>query len=1109
MRPPYLADAAPEEELHHLRAEIRSLREQGTSDLSTFKTSVHHTLEDKNREIGMLHGRVDDLSAENERLRQLLSRSTQTVGAVVEDCHRCDEKDAAVQQHEATISKLQRQVADCRDRCACLEGRDVSNRERAEAESGTMRLLCARVGELQRLVDNMESSLDVKTLTSHLDNPYEDEAAGGIDVEATTIGCQPDPVSVGHEVQCVIITRNADGMPCRGASPSDFDVTPVGRVSNVSPVTGSRSCFTVTFVPEEVGRVGLCVLYRGHRMACTTSCVRDSEPFDSKQTAIMLSPNPAQAGVTVTGTIIAKTAQGVVTRLPSLSGFDVELLGHAGGLTRLVACGRYSSQATFSFVPTAVGRSGVELLCDGESKTAAVEVVDVTTPAISTMHTVLCCTPNPARVGEEVTVVLTTRSGAGVPTAGASVDDLRSLRPVGAAAQLQAFETLSPSSFRTTFVARKAGSAGLAVSFMGLTLYSTTTVAAGADELDAERTTLSCLGTDISADMPVEVLITSRDRWGAPFPCRSESMWSLSAKNSALEIVELRKTGCCTLKGTVRPLRAGPATLELLHCNTVVTRVVLDVKPRQEWDPSRTRLVLKKDTGEDLPVSILTAPDGGLGAISCFDSALLVITTHSAKGRRAIGPTPDTISVLSIDASPITQVSEGVYVCQVYNFRPGVHDVEVDVDGLVVSTAISVARCAPVASPYHTQVECRPSSSLVGDTVSAFISFFDSAMNPANAPDPSELMLEPIGGIAKLTRVAPQVTRGSSSLEVLFEPEEVGAAGLVVRHGECAYECTTAVCAPDSLNSGPLSIAAADVSLSPHPVRPGHQVQVVVTLRDSRYNPLHNVNLDPLQVVVLPLENTAKVSSNVRLAPGTAGTWVTSFTAGPNPGETGVAVEVNGHRMVATTVVQDDPFGAMDDELMRLKELTNRLHDEVERDALDAHARREEDADRLRLAEDQLLVIESSKEKQVIENETRRKSRNKFAHFGLELTDSVKFGKSGSLVEYGGVKVVASKGAARKAGIVSDMIITKVEGTHVELLSDFKQRVREVKPGETVTITVRAIDGREQEFSVRPDKSAVPSSQRVGYTRKIRVSAVDMELMTDDASPARSARRYA
>ena len=89
------------------------------------------------------------------------------------------------------------------------------------------------------------------------------------------------------------------------------------------------------------------------------------------------------------------------------------------------------------------------------TQNATVEVVLFVTPHISTMHTVLSCSPNPAKVDEEVTVMLTTRSAAGVPTAGASVDDLRDLRPVGGASQLQPFQSLTPSTFKTTFIAKQ------------------------------------------------------------------------------------------------------------------------------------------------------------------------------------------------------------------------------------------------------------------------------------------------------------------------------------------------------------------------------------------------------------------------------------------------------------------------------------------------------------------------------------------------------------------------------------------------------------------------------------------------------------------------------
>ena len=359
-------------------------------------------------------------------------------------------------------------------------------------------------------------------------------------------------------------------------------------------------------------------------------------------------------------------------------------------------------------------------------------------------------------------MTLTTRSEAGVPTAGASVEDLRNLRPVGGATQLHPFETVSPSTFRTTFVARKTGPAGIALSFMGLTLYATTTAVSAADEFDAFKTTITCCLQDHSVDMPLDVIITARDRWGAPFPCRSESMWSLAAPTSSVEIMSLTKTSCSTLRARLRPLRSGPLTVELMHCSNPVGNLSLNVQPRQTWDPQNTRMTLKKDTGDDVPVSFLLSTDDALNSVGHLDTVLLVISTHAPSGMLAIGPAPDALSVVSLDSTPVVQVSEGVYVTQIYGFEPGLQNVEVDIDGTRVTMAVTVRQCARVADPRYTQAECRPTAAVVGDTVSALISFYDSDRSPAEAPDPSHLLLEPIGNISKLTRVAPQGTRASS-----------------------------------------------------------------------------------------------------------------------------------------------------------------------------------------------------------------------------------------------------------------------------------------------------------------------------------------------------------
>ena len=655
---------------------------------------------------------------------------------------------------------------------------------------------------------------------------------------------------------------------------------------------------------------------------------------------------------------------------------------------------------------------------------------------------------------------------------------------------------------------RQSGAAGVAVSFMGLTLYATTIAVVGPEEMDVSKTGISCNQKDISVDMPVDIIITSRDRWGAPHPCGPESDWSISAEEDSARMLSMENVACCTITAQFLPLKPGRLTIELLYKKSIISKLFINIKPRQIYDPKYTKLVLRNDTGQDITQHTkLMGKAKAIQTVSPLDVTLLVISTYSVNGMAAAGPSSDDIVIRGAVVGEVTEVTTGLYKCLLSDFQYGTTDIEVDIDGITLLCPITVITPGTNADPTRTTVRCNPPAVLRGDTISVIISFYDAAGKPAPAPDTSQLVLEPIGEISSLTRVG-SISR--STLEVVFVCEGLGLVGLVVNHSGCSYECTACVCDIHNMESGPLFLDSTDVSLAPDPVRPGNQVQCLITVRDFRYAPLHDVD-QPLNIVLRPLENTARVSTRVQAVPGTASTWVATFTAGREAGETGVAVEVNGHVFYATAMVEEELFDALDDELQRLRELTNRLHDDTERDRLRigsvARSHRSYEQPE-RVAEEQLQELELTRKRYFSQNQQKREARNVFPHFGLEVTDSIKFrGGLGARFEYAGVKVVAVKGASLSSGVQADDIITKVEGKQVEFLSDFRELVQDVQPGQSVELVVRSkYDDVERNITIVPERSSVPSAQRLGYTRRIRVNPVDVGLPVSPPRLPRVAR---
>jgi serine protease Do len=78
-------------------------------------------------------------------------------------------------------------------------------------------------------------------------------------------------------------------------------------------------------------------------------------------------------------------------------------------------------------------------------------------------------------------------------------------------------------------------------------------------------------------------------------------------------------------------------------------------------------------------------------------------------------------------------------------------------------------------------------------------------------------------------------------------------------------------------------------------------------------------------------------------------------------------------------------------------------------------------------------------------------------------------------VEDGGVILVLTveDSPARKAGLMPDDLITKVDGKDVKGLQEFVKTIRACKPGDTITLTIYR-DGKEMDVKVKVGEAPAP-----------------------------------
>eukprot|EP01062_Namystynia_karyoxenos_P044424 TRINITY_DN32724_c0_g1_i1.p1 TRINITY_DN32724_c0_g1~~TRINITY_DN32724_c0_g1_i1.p1 ORF type:complete len:1222 (+),score=212.32 TRINITY_DN32724_c0_g1_i1:98-3763(+) len=1107
------AAGALEEEVAQLRAELRVCRGDEVAEVAAIRERAREDVREQQERISGLEERVHDLGLEVAELGLRLARAKSQAEDSEREAARLRTQQQALRQRnrwlESLVVKQRRRLRIC---CGAS-----TRRQRAAAERQRQDLLL-RAARLRSTAEDIDRAA---VQFAQPPGEWDDEAEAAIDPKRLCVSVTPDPVPIGHQCKVAIVTRSRRGQPCRGASAEEFELAPIGGAARVSAASGSRCSFTASFIPTgpEAGRQGLRVTFRGHTVCATTHVVHDASPADPARTTLVLAPNPCQAGELVQATLMTKNARELATAGCRAVDFAVDEPPGAGWVEQADAL---PSHFHFSIVaPQHAGSVQVAVTHGGARRTATLDVAPrgSDTPPLSPVDTLVACYPDPARVGEEVEVIVVTRDPGGAPCGGADVRDLLGVKPVGAGVdELQPIEQVSDSCFRTTFRARRAGSAGVTLRFRGLPLYATTTVIAGPAILAPECVSI-CAASGDAAVYPVgakvAVRVTARDRWRAHCAFGRDGCddWSLrGADGEAVGVPPggLQRRGCSVLCGEVLLRTPGTHGVELLHQGKGVGQLTLTAAAASHWAPQSTRVTLRNES----PWAAAPEQEGGALRVATLDSVAVRIETVASDGTPARPPDGAKVSIApgapgAFRCGPVAREGPCCWTAQVCGFVVlGACPLLVTAGGATVTRMLEVTPCGGPPDPAGTRVTCKPTTALPGDRVTATIGFFDRGGAPAafNAADFASLDVEPLGQIRDLTRIdAAAAQRGGPGggggdvlyQELTFVCEASGECGVAVTFDGVTVSATCFVSSPDSLISGPAHLPATDVAVFPDPVRPGHPAECLITVRDATGAPLHEVETPQLHMVLRPLPNTGKVRPAVRPVPGSSSTWLATFTAGMEPGPTGVRVEISdagdgpadGGRwegrpprvIFATATVEDDPLHRVDDSTTMVVESKNRLLDDVRRalsgDSGHPVVDRYEPSPELAPAQPSAQPPASLK-----------------PHYGVEVTDGMSFrtsdGSAGR-VEYQGVKVVGTSGPARAAGITEDDIITHVGPDAVKSLEEFRRALRtRGRLGAELVFTTRREGGPARKVGVVPDARdpSRPAADVGRYQRRLRWS---------------------
>eukprot|EP01065_Artemidia_motanka_P039927 TRINITY_DN4931_c1_g2_i1.p1 TRINITY_DN4931_c1_g2~~TRINITY_DN4931_c1_g2_i1.p1 ORF type:complete len:1229 (+),score=419.73 TRINITY_DN4931_c1_g2_i1:229-3687(+) len=668
--------------------------------------ALEHELEQEDAELSTVEDHVGKLKQELAQKERELARAKQTA-----ELHQM-QAEAAETHGEAGLATWKQEIALLKQKHAEQEAKikewesfDSANpgfpelEQQLEGKHESLAQAKIRVRELhdeeRKLGDALAEEYggieDIRAVLSSVADsvpPLQQDA--GIDPAQTLACCFPDPCPVGQKLGLVITTCDAARNPIVGALRSELTVRRIQYPALGPPVVGAEvpvddvldggchsSAFTSSYVPDHDGRSGFEVLFRGHTFR-VSACVPPPPPpmlrevmEVSQQKTPLLTVHCTPASVTVGGKIeIAVVVRKPGTLLPQ---------EHCDVAAESLQCGSYGTLygarpaplqqlregspvfLTELIIPPTVKQQGnvrqhvgVEVMALRGADAARASARLVADPASDTVldaaSASLVCLPDPAVVGERVSVFITERNEYMLPiTADAGLVP-PALEPVGTATLIRQPRLGSSRSlvWVGSFVADRVGRAGVRATFPGreATTRRATVEVLTPGPFDPAKTELTLSPPVVQLGETVQVAVVTKDADGRPSPGPAPQLLKLTKVGGATELLPLRRVEgslseyCAVLRTTPdgsRPaVTAGHAGCQLsLKDASFSARVKISGRPLDAAAPQR-------DPDEPAPA----APPRHMvafqrdGVTPGMEVAVLMAAHEDAPGRGRVVPTP-------------------------------------------------------------------------------------------------------------------------------------------------------------------------------------------------------------------------------------------------------------------------------------------------------------------------------------------------------------------------------------------------------------------------------------------------------------------------------------
>eukprot|EP01062_Namystynia_karyoxenos_P056393 TRINITY_DN47345_c0_g1_i1.p1 TRINITY_DN47345_c0_g1~~TRINITY_DN47345_c0_g1_i1.p1 ORF type:complete len:1214 (+),score=394.62 TRINITY_DN47345_c0_g1_i1:102-3644(+) len=781
--------------------------------------------------------------------------------------------------------------------------------------------------------------------------------------------------------------------------------------------------------------------------------------------------------------------------------------------------------------------------------------------SISPSETLLSCFPDPCRVGDTLTAVVTTCNHDGCPATGLTYQELRAHQlqfgPGGAVSvmgdvSLTAVAAGHCSTFSGSCEPTEPGRAGFRVTVRGVPLVCSARVVPADDPTaaPAERPalTVSCAPHCGAPGQQLRIVVVQRD---------PETLLPLRDPQQLED----------PLLGGLGLLAAAPAPRAArVQRNLGLYRAVCTVPPRPDAEPGLQTpdfagveascfgavaccTVPCRDAGgpgrDDCALTLCCAPDpvpeGGTVTawVTPRDAAFAPAAEEGAEP-------PDVTPVGTAGAAGSLRwdPSCGAYVCSFTAAAPGRAGVTAHVGNAAVTRTVSVipnGHCVPS----QTQLRLSPSEVAPGDSVRVSIVCRDAHGHLADGPEPTALRITPLGAAT----AALPVSRVQGSLSS-YETKLRTAAGAKHASAGCVLDFSTysatarvqvgrrqgtrhkdpAAAEEGSPAAGPLGAGGAAqpplvVQWAADPVAPlGEAVALVVCPPEG----------GPGAPAVHAADNCSLLGAPQRLGPaGAACAWQVAVRVGPLPGSAAITAAAGPQgqlRAAASVTVADGPAApSLEHGAARLRDLARLLSEQLQRqdgmrqenDQLEAQLRQmEEDLH----AQQQQVQSQSGFTLDTADDEGDQLPP--YALFGILLSDGVTYGTQWETA--GGARVVeildggpVHQGncldgtAAAPGDIVTTMAWEDTEtGAHlsrkVAELADFRRVCREIAvrtpPSKSLPEVVLTFcqggdpRGRTFRVSAVTERTSAPPGRSAGV-RKHPPKQVDLS-----ASPYRHRR---